>query len=197
MSGTHEENLLIHELISGKEEAFIKVVKTYTDMLLHTAAKRVKDKAQAEDLVQDIFLKLWENRKKVKIGVSLEAYLRTCLKYRVIRLAYREKLREDVMYEMQHRVESVSDDGFNMLITGDLERVLEQVSSELPENMSKIFSMRQQGVSIKEISSKLNVAEQTVKNYYGEALRRFKEVILARYPDLNPILLSIIILELI
>lgn len=182
---------LITRLISGDERAFEEMVRAHTSMLLHAAVRRVGDKEEAEDMVQEIFLKLWENRASLNVDVPLEAYLRTCLKFRIIRLAYRNKLHEKVLSGMKEQMDNVSDDCFSLLMAAEIEQLLTQTSSQLPETMFKIFQMRQRGIAIREIASTMDVAEQTVKNYYSEALRRLREVVLSHYPDIHPGLLSV------
>lgn len=69
----------------GNTAAFEALVRRYTHELLEHALKRLRNLADAEDTVQNVFADLWEKRRNIQINTSLEGYLHTALKYRVLR----------------------------------------------------------------------------------------------------------------
>lgn len=72
-----------------------------------------------------------------------------------------------------------------LLAVKDVERTLSEAVEALPENMRQIFILKQQDYTIKEIAEALGLAEQTIKNYNTELVRRIKVAITEKHPDIN------------
>ncbi|WP_423127143.1 RNA polymerase sigma-70 factor [Gaoshiqia sp. Z1-71] len=150
--------------------AFDRLFHRYGPSLFSFVAGILKDEYEAEEAVQEVFLKLWEKRKELDTGLSLKAYLFT-IAVNMARKYYRKKLQEE-KYKQELALElkfssssDVSTADFKNLL-GHIDRIIEL----LPPARREIFILsRKQGLKNPEIAAKLNLSEQTVKNQLAAA----------------------------
>ncbi|MCD0488300.1 RNA polymerase sigma-70 factor [Pedobacter sp. MC2016-14] len=168
---------LLTSLKSGDHAAMEFIYQNYWEMVLDTAYKRLRDEDIAQDISQEIFISLWENRAGLQIDSSLEAWLKGAVKYKVINYfkssIAKEKHEDDIIRLLgnQHQTSAESS-----LILKDLNKQLDEAMEELPEKMRLIFSMsRKQEKSIQEIGDELNLSAQTVKNQISAALKMVRK----------------------
>ena len=162
---------LVDKLQKGDLEAFDQIFKRYGDRLFGFALKYLKSKEETEGLVQDVFLKIWENRKNLKKESSLKSYLFTIAYHNMCGL-FRKKQIHDKYKEGI---------GFTTNKTINLEEQLEykstlkhvdQLIEKLPEKQKVIFiKSRKEGKSTKEIADEMNLAPGTVDNQISAALK--------------------------
>jgi len=187
---------LLAQLREGNPTAFEQIVHQYADDLLQRAFQWTKDENQAADLVQDVLLDLWEGHSTLQITHSLEGYLYRMLKHRFLRLVFRSKLHETAMAHLMQRMDEMQATVLDSIAASDLEQTLAEVVGKLPENMRKIFVLRNEDYSLREIAQALGLAEQTVKSYHAELNKRIRESILARHPDISHSLVALLIVKL-
>lgn len=162
-------------LANGDRDLFNDLYKRYWEKLFIVANKHLKDTVAAEDVVHDVFLSLWNNRKKVEIG-QFENYLVTAVKYQVLtqirKKAYARKYtRDTAMDNPPELVPEISDAVHNRKI---LELVYKEID-QLPEKCRLIFQYsREEGMTAKEIAQTLNISKKTVDNQIHKALERLK-----------------------
>lgn len=164
---------LISFLKKGDHKAMEDIYSLYWEEVLDSAYKRLRDEEVAQDITQEIFISLWENREKVQLTGTLRAYLEGAVKYRVINYfrssAIKEKHKEDLSLLLRDDLEHSAE---NRLILKDLRQEVDEAMLDLPEKMRLIFSMsRKQEKSIGEISDELGLSAQTVKNQLSAALK--------------------------
>lgn len=163
---------LVRLLQKGNVVAFDSLFEVYSPKLFGFALKYFKNEADAEELVQEVFVKVWENRKKLKTELSFKSYLFTIAlnhirKYfnkKAVSLRYLENLQSEAeLSESQ----SVQDEYY--------ESTIQQVNSiiqQMPPRRREIFlKSKLEGKSSKEIATELNISAGTVDNHVSEALR--------------------------
>ncbi|SEK27108.1 RNA polymerase sigma factor [Parapedobacter koreensis] len=187
---------LVEHLVEGDQLAFEFVVRQYSGDLLQRAFQWTKDQHQAADLVQDVLLDLWERHSNLQVTASLQGYLYSMLKHRFLRLVSRSNLHEQAMSHLLQRMDQLQSSILDVMAASDLQQTLSAVVDRLPENMRKIFVLRNEDYTLREIAQALGLAEQTVKSYHSELNRRIKEAILAKHPDISHSLLVLIIAKL-
>jgi len=153
------------------------IYRLYWTDVLENVYKRVRDEEIAQDITQEIFISLWENRAQLNIEGSLRPYLQGAVKYKVINYfkssIVKEKHQEDLTLLIQHETSASAE---NAMILKDLTREIDSALQDLPERMRLIFWMsRKQEKTIREISSELDLSAQTVKNQISAALKLLKE----------------------
>jgi len=169
---------LLRSLRDGEHSAMEYLYHTYWEVVFDTAYKRVRDEEIAQDITQEIFISVWENRERLHIKSSLEAWLKGAVKYKVINYfkssIVREKYEEDLVQLIGNQAEPSSAE--SMIMLKELNQQLDHAMLELPEKMRVIFSMsRRQQKSTKEISDELNLSAQTVKNQLSAALKLIRK----------------------
>jgi len=184
---------LFAQLREGNRLAFEFVVREYSCDLLKRAFRWTRDQQQSEDLVQDVLVDLWEYREKLRLTTSLQAYLFGMLKHRFLRLVSRSNLHEQAMVHLMRRMDQMQSSVLDMIAASDLQQTLAAVVDRLPENMKKIFVLRNEDYTLREIAQALGLAEQTVKSYHAELNHRIRTAILAKHPDISHSLLAVMI----
>jgi len=154
-----------------------EIYQVYWADVFDVALKKTGDEALAQDITQEIFISLWENRKTINISATLSAYLYGAVKYKVINYFRSGSVKDQhqtafaALIDEQHT--ATADD---KIILKELHLEVDAAIALLPEKMQLVFSMsRKQEKSIKEIAAELNVSVQTVKNQISAALKLLKK----------------------
>ena len=163
---------LVERLQTGDVEAFDMIYAKYSGTLYKFGLKHLRSAAEAEELVQSVFLKVWENYKGLKKELSFKSYLFTIAYNDVCKLFrkrdYLRKFIVDTLAEnpqFSHKIE----DGIDCQSV--LERV-QQIVDKLPERKKTIFlKSRQEGKTTKEIAEELGLSPGTIDNYISEVLK--------------------------
>lgn len=139
----------------------------------------LKDEAAAEDIVQDVFLKLWQQRKELERVTNFSAFLFRCAKNEM--LNYIKKVYTSVLYVEK---EMLDDDQYSYspeaeYVATELSSVLKSIVAKMPSQQKIIFRMsREKGMSNTEIAEVLNIKKRTVENHLTLALRTIRQNIL-------------------
>lgn len=176
---------LLEGLRTDQPGAFENLFNKYWQDLYERAYKRLRDQSEAEDMVQDIFASIWDRRHQLDINGSLQGYLRTSLKYKIIKWAGRDNLHKEALAHLLHRMEQMEDTILDTMAANDVRKSFEEAVQSFPENMRRIFMLRAENYTIAEIAEALGLAEQTVKNNNVEALRRLKVILSTQHPHLH------------
>jgi RNA polymerase sigma-70 factor (ECF subfamily) len=155
------------------EEQFEQVFRAHFKSLHSYACTIVRDEASAEEIVQGIFVKLWEKRKEITISESISTYL-----YRSVHnesLNHLKHLKVRAVYQShtmrQHKIPE-TDKAAEKVTLNELERKLEKALRDLPEQCRTIFQLsRFEDLKYKEIADKLGLSIKTVENQMGKALK--------------------------
>ncbi|HEY5122837.1 MAG TPA: RNA polymerase sigma-70 factor [Ignavibacteria bacterium] len=163
---------LVERLQKGDVEAFDLIYKKYSRKLYAFGLKYLRSTAETEELVQSVFLKIWENYKNLKKESSFKSYLFTIAYNDICKLFrkrnYLQKFVGDTLYE-NTQSSSETEDGIDYQFV--LERV-QQIVEKLPEKQKNIFlKSRQEGKSTKEIAEEVGLSPGTVDNYISESLK--------------------------
>lgn len=162
---------------------FETLVNNYTNKLTQTAFLKIGSLPDAEDLVQDLFVNLWIKRESIIVYGSVQNYLFTALRNRIMNFFAKEKLHINVMDRMARNSDIMDFSLVDLLLEKDLNTLFSQILSELPENMQKIFKLRNEDFTLKEIAVALGLAEQTVKGYSAEMHSRIKAMLIEGHPE--------------
>jgi RNA polymerase sigma-70 factor (family 1) len=170
-----EEHILFEKIRAGNEKAFEALFRHYYPQLCFYATQILKNPSAAEEIVQELFVRLWEKRKETEIEISLKNYLfraakNHCLnfiKHNQIRNEYSQKvLAESEPYSAENEFESQT----------ELFRKIEESISALPEKRQEIFRLsRQEGLKYREIAEKMNISIKTVETQMGLAIKILRE----------------------
>ena len=193
-SQSYSDSHVLQRIVAGDETAFRALYENNFDRIAKFTFKMCKSEAVTEEIVQDVFLKLWSNRENIGHVNDIEAYLFSIARNKTIdflrRLAKETNIIQTLSTQQTeiHNVvdEKLNEDSLLILIEGAL--------SCLSPQKRKIFEMSKiQGFSHDEIAETLQLSKSTVKNHLSETLKYLKKYILSN-PG-NDLLLVMFYLE--
>lgn len=189
---------LLDQLRTGDTNAFTVLFQTYWRFLYTVAYRRVQDEDLAQDIVQEVFIQVWDKREKLSIEPAyLEYYLLKAIKNRIINHYTSQRIKAGVLEQAMHLMTGMDDASYQPSRYLELDRILDEEMEKLPETMRKAFLMRNDHHSIRTIAERLNLAEQTVKNNLTEATHRLRGSLIKRLADDEPAGLLLIVMFLI
>jgi RNA polymerase sigma-70 factor (ECF subfamily) len=172
---------ILRNISIDNADAFEYVFLTYYNELCIHAYSILKDKDNAEEIVQEVFVKLWESRMELSIKQSIKAYLyRTvhnqCINY-LDHLLVKKKYAAESSENFRDLISPVSADyPIANLIVQELQDKIDQSLLSLPEQCRKVFLLiRHDDLSYKEAAEKLGVSVNTVKTQLQRAISRLRE----------------------
>lgn len=178
------DKALVEQFIKGNEKAFETLFKRYYQMLRKVAQYMLDDLEQAEELVQDAFVNIWEKRSNVNPDASFKNYLITAVRNRCLNHIKAKKkthsIDDDEIWQEQLVADSRTEAAVNFK---EMHRAIEQAIDKLPEQCRIIFQLsRHEGMSYKEIAEALDIAPKTVENQIGRALKVLKVELKEYFP---------------
>jgi len=161
----------------GDSQAFTYFFDRYWEELYRRAFQHVQDEELAKDVVQEVFIHLWERKHLINTDYSsLKPYLWKAVKNKILNYYASEKVRKQVWEQVAQRMDLFIDEGqYSPRDYERLEQLVDKSVSALPPLVKAVYLMRNDNHSITQIAQALNIAEQTVKNYLTEARRRLKQ----------------------
>lgn len=174
---------LLTSIRQNDQDAFTFLFDRYWQRLFQTAKARLGDDDAAKDIVQEIFIKLWQRRSTLDIKGPVENYLQGAVRLSVITYYKRKKIDQTLLEDSLHRINILEDAIESMTDYLDMEQTLTETVELMPEMLRKIYQLRSENLSVREIAGELGLAEQTVKNYISEVLRRLRIAITQKFPE--------------
>ena len=194
MQKTTADIILIRRLKAHDSAAFEELFNLYWEPLYKAAFKRLHNRPEAEDLVQEVLSSVWQRRAHLKENEegSLSGYLFTALRYRIISF-YAEIKPERFQGEVLEKLLVMQDDDhYGRLLTEELKLLLQEEMHKMPENMQQAYRLvRMEDHSVKEAAEKLGLSEQTVKNLASASGKRLRKVVELYYKDPDPLMVCI------
>lgn len=164
------------QLVAADDGAAYEVLyNRYWQPLFLFAYKRLKNKEESKDAVQDVFINLWKRRSTLQLTASLRTYLFTAVRYELLKkiAAARKTSGSEAMDLMPLPVEGATT--VDLLSEKELQHALSIAVNNLPAKMKEIYLLsRQQHKSVADIAQQLGLSEQTVKNQLSKALLRLR-----------------------
>lgn len=168
----YSDEELLQQMSDDNRQAFTMLYRRYWEDLFITAAKALRSKEEAADVVQDVFLSFWNRRNEVDIQGSLAAYLHTSVRYKCIHYIEKSITRRD--YLLQLSEVEVSNASTNTEINLQLKEMQQAVSNtvaKMPPKMREVYKLsRQEHLNYKEIAEYMGISVETVKKHIQHAL---------------------------
>lgn len=174
--GNKEDNQhLVRLLQKGNVAAFDSLFEVYSSRLYNFALKYLKNETDTEELVQEVFVKVWENRKNLKSELSFKSYLFT-ISLNYIRKHFNKKAAALRYFDSLQHDKPLSND--QLLPNEDYETVMQRINmiiEEMPARRREIFiKSKMEGKSSKEIAAELGITSGTVDNHVSEAIHQLR-----------------------
>ena len=178
---------VLRRLTEGNESAFKQIYDRYWLSIYKTVKRYTKSPEVAEDIVQEIFTTLWNNRSNFREVINLEYYLITMAKnltYKTLRkMAFEKSVKDHWSSEVLQEENSMNDP----ILDQQYAQLIQRAAGLLPSQQKQIFHMAKvEGLSHKDIAAQLNISHLTVKTHMAKALRSIRHYLL---PHLSSYLL--------
>ena len=155
--------------------AFESLFEQYSQKLYRFSFSYLKSESESEDVVQEVFLKIWENRGSIKTGTSFQSYLFT-IAFNSIRKSFNKKARQDKFHT--DLFDFLSTENTSLENHPDYETLLAKLDAaidRMPTRRKEIFMMRKkEGIPVRDIAKKMAISAKTVENQITEAMNYLK-----------------------
>ena len=163
---------IIQLLVTGEEHAFTEIYNRYWKRLIALAYSHTKDKFLAEEIVQEVFLSLWNRKGTIEIR-SLDSYLATAIKFSVFKhISSRNRQARIIENITAHKSYDLPDE---LLEAKFLEEYINQIVEQLPDKCRLVYTYRRKHeMTVKEIAAEMNIADKTVEAHLTKALKTLR-----------------------
>ena len=174
---------LAERLRDSDQEAYAEIFQCMHEPLLRYVYRIARDEALALDVLQDVFMKLWEKRMELEIQVSLKALLYTMARNRALNInRKRSRMMYDTELVTENSAEVTESLIENEIHTGQLKAYIKTWVKELPPRRAEAFILsRYHAMSNREIGEVMGLSKRTVDTHIVHALRHLKR----RYDQLG------------
>jgi len=175
----HTDKELVKQLKKDNIKAFNQLFYAYSSKLYHFSYGYLKSKEDAEELVQDVFSKVWEKRKKLDEEAKFRSYLFT-IAFNNIKKHFRAKsILNRYLEQLELKNESSED------LQADyqsLKSLVDQLVDQMPEKRKAVFiKSRYEGKNASEISEEMAISKSTVENHLNQALKYLRKHLTQEY----------------
>lgn len=186
MNAWQDDKLLLDKFQKGDSEAFAKLYETYAPFLVNFASSKLYSLELARDIIQDVFVSLWENRTTLNITTNLKTFLFSAVRYKIIDHIRKNYTRSEYAEMMKRLTFDIHVNLQKQLEDKDLLDCINQSVEKMPDRVKEIYKLsRHDNKTISEIASSLNLSEQTVKNQLTTALnflrKKFPQLIISAF----------------
>jgi RNA polymerase sigma-70 factor (family 1) len=189
----YNEALVLQQLARGSEQAFTQLFDRYQVRIFATANSILKSREHAQEIVQEVFLRVWTNREKFSKVENAEAYI--FIMARNLTLKFLRKLLNERSCQFQFAIEHEGVDNTieHLLLDKEYDKIVNQTLAMLPSQQRQVYHLaRVDGLTHADIAQKMNISPWTVSNHMKSALKFIRQKLgpFARF-NLSLILLRI------
>lgn len=167
---------LINQIKKGQKDAFRKLYDEYAPRIFQFALSYLKRETEAEELVQEVFIKIWEKKENLDDTKNLKSYIFKIAVNTIYQYIRRKNIENAYKDYIKNHVRSDDNNTWQNVIYNEMLDKLESILNELPEQQKRIFYLsKDKGLSNKEIAKKLNLSKRTVENHLYRAIFMIKK----------------------
>lgn len=177
-----DDSLLAAGIRKNDKEAFKALYDRYSKKIYYFSLRYTGVREESEELVQSVFINLWEHRKSLDENLRVKSYIyRSAINYIKNYLKKKAVCARFIEAEM-NKTNNHSDNTFQSVLYHDLENSIDSIIKKLPPQQQKIFKLsRFEGMSNKEISDKLDLSVRTVENQLYRVLKMLRSELKEEY----------------
>jgi len=166
---------IIRRLKRDDKSAMDELFQYYYPRLYHFSRSILKIENEIDDILQDVFVKIWLNRHKISNAETFNSYIFTITKNEVLNFL-RSKMR-DQNFKDELLLRSVAEEyqSQNLVEFNEIKAGIDKIVAGLPEKRQQVFILsRTEGLSNKEIAQQMNISEKTVEDHITHAIKHLK-----------------------
>lgn len=173
----YNEAALLKLVSDGDLAAFRDLFDRHRNKVYYVAREILQSSVAAEDAVQEIFLKIWLNNKKLASVNNFTAYLNTVTRNHIYNMLRKQAGENKLLRELiEYEIKPGNSDTLDTVALHELQQLLHQAAATLSPQQRKVFEMsRLEGLKQEEIAKQLQLSKETVKKYLADALQKIKK----------------------
>ena len=164
---------LLFEIKCDNHHAFEELYRRYFYRILNDAFKRLRDRDQSEELVQELFVNIWLKRHQIVVAKTFDAYIHTSLRNAVI--SFFRKNDKVAEYPANYAEQEDKQATYEEIAYNDLKTAYDQSVSDLPEKCRVAYKLFESGMSIQEIAVSTNVSPKTIESHLLKARNTIRQ----------------------
>lgn len=179
MEANHTDQTLLQLMREDNKAAFTALYRSYWESLFIPTVKITRSQEDARDILQEVFLSVWNRRKELDVRGSLAAYLQTSVRYKAIdyiekNIARRHYL--NLLYKLEELSQSPAVE--TQIQLKEIQQTVNGVVGKMPPKMRAVYQLsRQEQLSHQEIAQRLGISDETVKKHIHHALKLIRSSI--------------------
>lgn len=165
----------MNHVTTGDERAFRQLFQLFSSTVYSFSLKLTRSPVQAEEIVQEVFLKLWIHRERLQRIDNFSAYLFTATKHHAFNVLKHRAIEERAKKILHKEQVDSHCDTEDTVVLRDYQQFLDQAISDLPPQQRLVYRLcHLEGLRYEEVARKLNISSLTVKTHMHQALRTIK-----------------------
>jgi RNA polymerase sigma-70 factor (ECF subfamily) len=177
-----DDNLLVERIRQNNKDAFRLLYNRYSKKIYFYSLKYLGNNIEVEELVQSVFINVWENRESLDPANSVKSYIYKSAVNYIYNYIKKRNIHARYIEAQMHRDEIHSNHTDEQVLFNDLERSLNSVIGTLPSQQQKIFQLNHfEGLTHKEIAMKLDISVRTVENQMYRAQKTIRTILTEKY----------------
>lgn len=165
-----EEKILLDKVASGDRAAFNRLYTGYIDNVYNYIYLFTKSKVVAEEILQETFVNIWENKGKLAEVASFRHYIFRAVKNKLINHIRHEKIKNRVLHEISERRTDISEAPDYEVTYKEYHRIIQEAIEQLPPKRKMIFKLTiEEGNSFDQIAEQLKISKSVVKKQFYKA----------------------------
>jgi RNA polymerase sigma-70 factor (ECF subfamily) len=162
---------LLAMIKTADKDAFAEIYNRYWPILYRHALKMLKNHDESEDVVQDVFVKLWKIANQLDENISIGAYLYAATRNGILNIFSRSMVKDNYLAEIRSFMKEGYEIADHRVRENILAHLIESEIKKLPSRMREVFELkRKHNLSYKEIAEKMDISELTVKTQMNKAI---------------------------
>lgn len=189
----YDEKVLLLKIAAGSENAFEQLYHQYVGTIYGIAFTYLKSQAVAEEIVQDVFLKIWIGRESLVDIDEFSNYIFIIARNHTINYLQRKVKERDYLQHLSNYFKDDSLTPEEKLVFKESNALIEKAISHLPPQQKVVYQLvRVQGMKLKEVAAELGLTRNTVRNHLGKAVKFIQSFIHQRAHGLILIVASLL-----
>jgi RNA polymerase sigma-70 factor (ECF subfamily) len=177
-----DDNLLVTRVRQDDKDAFKSLYSRYSKKIYFFSLKYLGNSVEAEELVQSVFINVWENREFLDPTNSVRSYIYKAAVNYIYNYLKKKTIHARFIESQLQQDEIHSNTTYEEVLFHDLEKSINSIVGTLPSQQQKIFQLnRNEGLTHSEIASKLNLSVRTVENQMYRALNTIRTILKEKY----------------
>jgi RNA polymerase sigma-70 factor (family 1) len=174
LTSVSDQNLLLM-FQAGDEAAYKEIFDRYDKLLFIYAYRKLQNTEEAKDIVQDVFINLWNNREHLNISTTLANYLYGAVRNGALNVFRHKSIDDKYIASLQLLMDAQTATTDYLIREKDITQLIEKEIARLPPKMREVFELRRKAyLSNREIAEYLHISEHTVATHIKRALKVLK-----------------------